>query len=207
MVISAISITLGQTQPEEKPKKELVKQIRKGGQGSMYNSAYCQQINQMCDEIGVSGDELCEMLLEKDKTPITRLSLQSYKQGNVLDKEAYLNLIKRIEPILEERRSKYGHLMQRNAVTIINDWMKLLQIDMKDAKKSPWKAFSSMIGIVDREVIQNDEKVTVKVTIDPTTMYRWYKYDKKPSSINDLIWYDNVVKSTAKKRAKKGVSA
>jgi len=70
--------------------------------------------------------------------------------------------------------------------------MKLLDIDMTNTTRSPWKEFSARIGLVNRN--------GKMVKIDHTTIYRWYQNNKKPASLNDLIWYDDKVKSAAKKK-------
>lgn len=167
------------------------KAVRVGGKGPEFNSPDCIEINKICDEIGLSGKEICEGLEEFDGQPLTRLSLQSYKQGIVLGQESYSALLARLKPYLAMRKEKYGYLMSSDGVQIIESWMELLKIDISSSEISPWKSFSDKIGKV--------RKNGKLIRIDHTTIYRWYKFNKKPFSITDLIWYDEIVKAAAKK--------
>ena len=172
------------------PKIKLEKRVRQGGTGPEWFSEACQEINAICTEIGLSGLELSRELSEFDNNPITRESLQSYKQGYVLGQDGYMILLARLRSLLVVRRRKYGRLMRASAVEIIDDWMLLLGIDMNDPKRSPWKAFSERVGSVRRN--------NRFIKIDHSTIYRWYRSNKKPASMNDLIWYDEVVNAASR---------
>ena len=177
--------------PKSEPTVSLNRVVRVGGKGSEWNSPACKEINAICEELGLTGIQICTELEAFDGIPISRESLQSYKQGNVLGQEPYEVLLKRLRPYLKMRRAKYGSLMKADAITIIEGWMKSLNVDIKQSDRSPWKEFTTKIGPVKR-----DGKT---VTIDHTTIFRWYQSNKKPASINDLIWYDDAVKVAATK--------
>jgi len=183
--------------PDQAPEEpalsiELKRVVRVGGKGVEWNSPACQEINAICDELGLTAVQICRELQAFDGIKTTRESLQSYKQGNVLGQEPYEALLARLRPYLQMRRANYGRLMSASAVEIIEAWMKLLDIDMTNTTRSPWKEFSARIGLVNRN--------GKMVKIDHTTIYRWYQNNKKPASLNDLIWYDDKVKSAAKKK-------
>jgi hypothetical protein len=171
---------------------EMKSVVRVGGKGAEWNSPACQEINAICDELDLTAVQICRELQTFDGIKITRESLQSYKQGNVLGQEPYEALLARLRPYLQMRRTKYGRLMSSSAIEIIDGWMNLLNIDMTNTSRSPWKEFSSRIGTVNRN--------GKMVTIDHTTIYRWYHSNKKPASLNDLIWYDDKVTLAAKKK-------
>ena len=178
------------SKPEPKPSIEMQRVIRVGGKGAEWDSPGCQEINSICDELGLTAVQICQELYEFDGVLINRESLQSYKQGNVLGQERYALLLARLRPFLQMRRAKYGRLMKLSAVEIIEGWMKRLRVDIKSTVRSPWKEFSARIG----EVNRNGKMIT----IDSSTLYRWYQNNKKPASINDLIWYDQIVSDACK---------
>lgn len=182
--IDGVRPTIAPTKLDRRP--------RVGGHGPNFETKQCKEINEICDTLHMTGIEICNLLADFDSEHgLTRQGLQSYKQGYVREPELYEALLGRMRPFLHDQLKKHGHLINSEPIDIYVGWLKLLKIDISDKKNSAWRLFSDKIGVVKKD--GKDFK------IDPTTVYRWFQGNKRPSSNTELIWYDNLVKATAKK--------
>lgn len=163
--------------------------------GENVNLPTAIELRKINEEIGLLGHEFVDELNTFNETLLTRELFQSYLQGYIKSTDSYSKLLEAVRPFLAHRKKLYGDLMDKDMVSIINGWYKLLNISTDSANGAPTRLLSERLG---KQVNPLRPKGGAK-NIDPTTIFRWIQLNKKPSSISTLIWLDGLVKEAAKK--------
>lgn len=169
--------------------------VRKATTGKMVNHPLAVELREINEQVNLLGNEFVREIIKFDGRPLTRELYQSYLQGYVAGTESYENLLERVRSFRDYRLENYRFLMSSDAKTIIEEWFRLLSIDISGAEGSPFRLFVRKIGPQKNPGNPSGEP---KLR-DHSTIYRWYKENKKPQSITDLIWYDKMVRKIAGK--------
>jgi hypothetical protein len=184
---------------------------RKARTGAMVDHPLAIELRSITAKIDLLGEELVQALYDFNGTEMTRALLQAYLQGYVRSTQPYEDLLGQLKLFLAHRERLYGKLMNNDARTIIEGWLKALKIPKDGSKGAPFRLFSEAIGPVVKppKPIPREKQSLAKVPpvqtpkpIDPTTLFRWYQKNKKPETITLLIWLDGLVKKAAKKGRK-----
>jgi hypothetical protein len=199
------------TSPEQVVTPVMTYKHRKARTGAMVNHPFAIELRSITAKIDLLGEELVNALYDFNGTEMTRAMLQAYLQGYVRSTKPYEDLLGVLRLFLAHRERLYGNLMNNDARTIIEGWLKALRIPLDGSKGAPFRLFSEAIGPVVRppKLMPHEKQGLVEAPpkkipkpIDPTTVFRWHQKNKKPETITLLIWLDGLVKQAAKKERK-----
>ncbi len=163
--------------------------------GKMLSHPVVIELRKLDEHIHLLGNEFVSEIIEFDGLPLTRELYQIYLQGFIASTEAYERLLDRFRAFHAYRYSKYAYLMDNDVKTIIEGWFKALNLDITGASGSPFRLFVKALG-PQLNPKKPDEPPKLR---DHSRLFRWYKENKKPQSINELIWLDNIVKNIVQK--------
>lgn len=168
---------------------------RRPMKGTMRAHPLAVELRKINDHIHLLGKEFVEEIHKYDGQPLTRELYQVYLDGYVLRTDAYERLLERFKAFHAYRYEKYAYLMDNDVKTIIEGWFKTLKLDISGAAGSPFRMFVRALGPhVNPKTPTEPPKIR-----DHSRLFRWYKENKKPQSINELIWIDDLVKRVASK--------
>lgn len=168
---------------------------RRPTKGKMLSHPLAVQLREISSHINLLGKEFVDEIQKFDQQPLTRELYQIYLDGYIQSTEAYERLLERFKAFHKYRYEKYAYLMDNDVRTIMEGWFKALNLDITGASGSPFRLFVRALG---PQVNPKDPTAPPKLR-DHSRPFRWYKENKKPQSINELIWFDNLVKKIAAK--------
>lgn len=167
---------------------------RRPTKGKMREHPLARELRKINSHIHLLGKEFVEEIVKFDGQPLTRELYQIYLDGYILSTDAYERLLERFRAFHEYRYKQYAYLMDNDVRTIIEGWFDALKLDITGASGSPFRMFVRAIG---PQPNPKDPAAPPKIR-DHSRPFRWYKENKKPQSINELIWFDNIVKKIAR---------
>lgn len=103
--------------------------------------------------------------LKHDGFEITGSSLSAYLQGSVRDSEKLESLLQAMESVFQRMHAIYGTLIDRSMVDIFDAWCTQLKISGGARAR----------------------QLAVVVGHDPASLYKWYKYNRKPLPLDLLV--------------------
>lgn len=158
--------------------------------GKMLKHPLVVELRKINDHIHLLGNEFVTEIVKFDGQPLTRELYQVYLQGYIANPESYEKLLARFVAFHQHRYAKYAYLMDNDMRTIFESWFRDLGLDITGEKGSPFRMFVKVLGPQ-----QNPKKPNEPPKLrDHSRLFRWYKENKKPQSISELIWLDTIVK-------------